>query len=73
MHIKIYIRKLRYPWRYLKVITPARIGLSPPVVKFGLVWPGLADFVKTVPIFDTKTLKMLIAFSNMYCCITVES
>ena len=48
MHIKIYIRKLRYPWRYLKVKIPARIGLSPPVVKFGLVWPDLADFVETV-------------------------
>jgi hypothetical protein len=34
------IRKLRY----LKVKIPARIGLSPPVVKFGLVWPDLADF-----------------------------
>jgi hypothetical protein len=40
MHLKKYIRKLRY----LKVKIPARIGLSPLVVKFGLVWPDLADF-----------------------------
>ena len=44
MHIKIFIRKLRYPWRYAKVKIPAKIGLSALVVKFGLVWPDLVDF-----------------------------
>ena len=36
---------------------PARIGLSPPVVKFGPVWPDLADFVATVPKYDKKTFE----------------
>jgi hypothetical protein len=62
MHTKIYIRKLCYPRRYLKVNLPARTGMSPPVVKFGLVRPNLADFVETAPKFDGKILKMLIAF-----------
>ena len=57
MHIKIYIRKLYYPWRYLKENIPAWIELSPPVVKFGLVWPDLVDFVKTVPKFDRKNVE----------------
>jgi hypothetical protein len=29
----------------MDVKIPAQIGLSPLVVKFGLVWPKLADFV----------------------------
>jgi hypothetical protein len=33
---------------------PARIGLSPPIVKFGLVWPKLADFVAIGPKFERK-------------------
>jgi hypothetical protein len=33
---------------------PARIGLSPLVVKFGLVWPELADFVNIGPKFGEK-------------------
>jgi hypothetical protein len=53
----MYIRKLRYPWRHLKVKTPARIGLSPPFVKFGLVRPDQSNFVETVPKFDRKTLE----------------
>ena len=57
MHVKIYIRKLVYPWRYLRVNIPARIGLSPPVVKFGPVWHGLNDFVETVPKCDRKNLE----------------
>ena len=57
MHIKIYIRKLCYSWRYLEENIPAWIGLSPPVFKFGLVLPDLADFVKTVPKFDRKNLE----------------
>jgi hypothetical protein len=36
-----YQKYIRKP-RYLKVKIPARIGLSPLVVKFGLVWPDLA-------------------------------
>jgi hypothetical protein len=68
----MYIRKLRYPWRHLKVKTPARIGLSPSFVKFGLVRPDQANFVETVPKFDRKPLKMVIAFSNMYSCITIS-
>ena len=39
----------------MEVKIPARIGLSPPVVKFGLVWPKLADFVAIGPKFKTKT------------------
>jgi hypothetical protein len=57
IHIKIYIRKLCYPWRYLKVKISARIGMSPPIVKFGLVWPDLTDFVATVPKFDRENLE----------------
>jgi hypothetical protein len=34
----------------------ARIGLRPPVVKFGLVWLKLADFVAIVPKFEEKNL-----------------
>ena len=64
MHIKIYIRKLCYSWRYMEENILAWIGLSPPVVKFGLVRPGMADFVKTVPIFDRKNLKNGDSFLN---------
>jgi hypothetical protein len=38
----------------MEVKIPARIGLSPPVVKFGLVWPKLADFVAIGPKFERK-------------------
>ena len=58
---------------YLKVKIHARIGLSPPAVKFGHVLPDLSGFVETVPKFDRKTLKMVTAFSSMYNCTTVES
>ena len=41
-------KNIRKP-RYMEVKIPARIGLSPPVIKFGLVWPELADFVAIGP------------------------
>jgi hypothetical protein len=40
--------------RYIEVKIPARIGLSPPVVRFGLVWPKLSDFVAIGPKFEIK-------------------
>ena len=57
----------------MKVKILARIGLSSPIVKFGLVSPDMADCVETVPKFDRKNLKRVIAFSNMYNYITVGS
>ena len=39
----------------MDVKIPAPIGLSPPVVKFGLVWPKLADFVAIGPKLKKKT------------------
>jgi hypothetical protein len=44
--ISKYIRKPRYklyPDRSMEVQIPARIGLSPSVVKFGLFWHKMAD------------------------------
>ena len=38
----------------MEVKIPARIGLSPSVVKFGPVWLELADFVEIVPKFEEK-------------------
>jgi hypothetical protein len=38
----------------MEVKIPARIGLKPSAVKFGLVWPKLADFVAIVPKFERK-------------------
>jgi hypothetical protein len=40
----------------MEVKITARIGLSPLVVKFGLVWPEVADFVKIGPNLKKKTL-----------------
>jgi hypothetical protein len=40
----------------MEVKIPARIRLSPLVVKFGMVWPELADFVKIGPKFKKKTI-----------------
>jgi hypothetical protein len=40
----------------MEVKIPARIVLSPSVVKFGLVWPKSADFVAIVPKFEEKNL-----------------
>ena len=44
--------------------------MSPPVVKFGLVWPDLADFVKSVPKFDRKNVEncdSFLKYVQLYC------
>jgi hypothetical protein len=46
---KIFIPKYIRKPRYMEVKILARIRLSPPVVKFVLVWPKLADFVAIGP------------------------
>jgi hypothetical protein len=38
----------------MEVKIPARNGLSPSVVQFGLVWLKLADFVAIVPKFERR-------------------
>jgi hypothetical protein len=63
MFISKYIRKPHY----MEVKIHVRIGLSLSVVKFGLVWPELADFVAIVPKFERKI------FRNMHSSITVGS
>ena len=49
--VKTFIPKYIRKPRYMEAKIPARIGLSPLVVKFGLVWPELADFFKIGPKF----------------------
>ena len=61
----MHITNIFVSYVMIRVKIPARIGLIPPVVKFILIWPGLDDFLKTVPNLKEKTLKMVIAFSNM--------
>ena len=52
--LKTFIPKYIRKPRYMEVKIPARIRLSPLVVKFGMVWPELADFVKIGPKFKKK-------------------
>jgi hypothetical protein len=47
--LKIFIPKYIRKPRYMEVKILARIRLSPPVFKFVLVWPKLADFVAIDP------------------------
>jgi hypothetical protein len=53
--LKISISKYTRKPCYMEVKIHTRIGLSPSVVKFGLVWPKLADFVAIVPNLKGKT------------------
>jgi hypothetical protein len=61
-----YIRKPRY----MEVKIHARIRLSPPIVKFVLGWPKLADFVAIGPkSFFFKKKNLSETCTAVYTCI----